>query len=363
MPNSHWLVQPDGTVLEIDPRTAPPLDFARDFHLKVLALLDESKINNLSFYICIHPPVSLPRYGSDVVLVILGDEYHISFSYFSDILAVLRCYGTRQEYLDGVPTRLLRFLALLQFAYKSIGSWKLMLGSWLTGGTFPGLAAARTLHIPLGCFSECPSGGAEFASRKIDFAFLGSVGTSGEDLRRFSLRGILSPPKIRARREMIRALTQVMEGGKWNGVLQKTTTFADSTSKQLAYNNAMAQTKISVCPRGSNYETYRFYESYRSGCVVICEPLPDVWFYKDHPGIIIRNWTRLPEILDSLLSDPDRLQSLAAASRAFWDETLNKRVIAAHIEGFLVNLTENEKRNQSYRNLSRAQLPTAVLPE
>ena len=363
MPNIYWLVDLDGTVSEVDSGKPDSLGFARDFHLSVLSSLDESRVNNLHFYICLHPPVSLPRLGTDVVLVILGDEYHISLPYFKSVLAVLRCYGSRPKYLDGLPNRSLSFLALLQFAHKSISHWKQLLGSRLRQSRVAKLSRVPTLHIPLGCFSEYQPYGEDFATREIDFAFLGSVGTSGEDHGRLSLRAILPPPKIQARREMIQSLTKVIKGGKWNGVLQKTTTFADSTSKLLAYNSTMAKTKISVCPRGSNYETYRFYESCRSGCVIICEPLPDVWFYKGHPGIVIKDWTMLPQILDSLLSDPARLETFARASRAFWDETLNKSFIARRLEGFLSHVIENNARIRSGENSALTQRPVAVQPE
>jgi hypothetical protein len=337
MPNHYWLIHLDGYVSNVDPGSIEAMDFGRDFHLRILGLLDPSKIDDIHFYICIHPPAALPRLGKNVVLVILGDEYHETFDYFRDILAVLRCYGTKPHYLDGLPVRMLSALALLQFAHKSLGPLKRRALRSLYTGKFRDPLSEKTLQMPLGCFVDYEPVVRPLADREIDFAFLGSVGTSGEDYGRFSLRSFLPPPKVKARREMIDAITKMIGNSKWNGVLQKTTTFADSTSRQDAYHETMARTKISICPRGSNYETYRFYESCRAGCVVICEPLPNVWFYEGHPGIIIRDWKRLPHLLDSLLADPERLQELSAASRQFWNENLSRTVIAARIERHLTN--------------------------
>lgn len=340
MPNHFWLVHLDGHVSEVDVRAIETMDFARDFHFRVLGLLDPSKIDDLHFYICVHPPATLPRLGKNVVLVILGDEYHETHGYFKDVLAVLRCYGNWPYYLDGWPKRMLSALALMQFAHKSSGPLKQRALRSLRAGTFGDALWEKTLQIPLGCFVDYEPVVRPLAEREIDFAFLGSVGTSGENLGRFELRSYLPPPKIKARREMISAMTQVIGNSRWNGVLQKSTTFADSTSKQAEYHETMARTKISICPRGSNYETYRFYESCRAGCVVICEPLPNVWFYEGHPGMVIRDWTRLPQLLDSLLANPGRLQELSTASRRFWDENLSRTAIASRIERHLKSQME-----------------------
>jgi hypothetical protein len=137
--------------------------------------------------------------------------------------------------------------------------------------------------------------------------------------------------------------------GKWKGLLEKTKTFAESTSRTDAFNAGMAQTKISICPRGSNYETYRFYESFRSGCVVVCEPLPSTWFYDCHPGVVIRDWSQLPQLIDALLSDPVRLRALAAASRRYWLEVLSERVVARKIDRFLTTLSRPMQRPTSAR--------------
>src|SRR6202000_1779185 len=45
------------------------------------------------------------------------------------------------------------------------------------------------------------------------------------------------------------------------------------------YTEIMADTKITLAPRGSSVETYRFFEAMRQGCVVICDRLPPHWFY------------------------------------------------------------------------------------
>jgi hypothetical protein len=337
MSNTYWFVDPTGAPSPANRDSARSLGFAMEYHFEALSSLENA--DSLEFYLCIHPPARLPRYGPNVVLAIVGDEYHVSHSYFNQILAVLRCYGTRQKYLDGIPVNTLQFVSLVQFLYKSASAWSQRAKAWAAEGAYPGSANSRTLHISLGCYSGYPATIVEPDERKFDFGFLGSIGTSGDVTGLTTLRRMLPPPKIQARREMFRALHQLTVNGAWNGLLEKTATFAESTARTDAFNEVMAQTKISICPRGSNYETYRFYESFRAGCVVICEPLPKTWFYDGHPGLVIRDWAQLPKLVDSLLRDPVRLRILAAAGRKYWREVLSERVLASKIDYFLTNLS------------------------
>src|SRR3974390_2522553 len=105
MSNSYWFVETDGSSSPATHEAAKRLGFAMEYHLRVLSSLEQ--VDSLEFYLCVHPPARLPRYGPNVVLAIVGDEYHVAYSYFNKILAVLRCYGARQQYLDGAPFNVL----------------------------------------------------------------------------------------------------------------------------------------------------------------------------------------------------------------------------------------------------------------
>lgn len=336
MSNSFWFIDNNGNASELDTRAAVKLGFALGYHLRVLQLLSPDQIHGLTFYLCVHPPAALPSCGSSVVLLILSDEYHTSYSYFSEILAVMRCYGNRPCYLEGFPTTLLQLSAAFQFVYKTARFWSAQahLLPARSKTTTRGVSLSP-LHLPLGCFQESSCQPMEFDVRPIDFAFLGSIGTSGDKFPKFSPRALMLPPKVRARKEMAAGLQVALRNAKWRGVFETTATFADSTEKQHSYDATISQTKISICPRGSNCETYRFFESCRAGCVVIGDPLPNTWFYRGHPGIVIRNWAELPELLDRLLGDPEGLRERAAATRAFWKDRLAEQAIVAPIQAFL----------------------------
>jgi hypothetical protein len=100
--------------------------------------------------------------------------------------------------------------------------------------------------------------------------------------------------------------------------------------------------KISLCPRGSNYETYRFFESIKSGCVVVSDRLPRSWFYSGHPAIEISDWSELPNVLDTLLSCPECLEGLSRAAATYWDMKLSETAVANKISQFLLDLTKHE---------------------
>ena len=68
----------------------------------------------------------------------------------------------------------------------------------------------------------------------------------------------------------------------------------------LSYSENLMQTRISLVPRGASYETYRFFESLRFGCIVISEYLPDFWFYKDAPVVHISDWKDVEKELNAL---------------------------------------------------------------
>jgi hypothetical protein len=93
----------------------------------------------------------------------------------------------------------------------------------------------------------------------------------------------------------------------------------------------MMNAKIIPCPRGNFDETYRLLEAAKSGCVIVSEPLPDRWYYRDAPVLQVRHWSDLPAILQALDREPERLRDLAARTRRWWDERLSEDAIARYM--------------------------------
>lgn len=104
------------------------------------------------------------------------------------------------------------------------------------------------------------------------------------------------------------------------------------------YLNLMHTTKISLCPRGwHNVESFRIYESMRAGCVVITEKLPDRSYYKDIPVIQVDDWKEGLDVAKDLLKDTDKLTSLGAACRQFYESKLSPEATAKIIIDRLEN--------------------------
>jgi hypothetical protein len=191
----------------------------------------------------------------------------------------------------------------------------------------------KTLHIPLGFFSYFESKPKAIMERSIDYAFLGSIGYA-ERFRNW-MHYLMTPPKILSRNQMLAAFQKVSD--RFKGKVYTTGDFFESIEYQAPYEEALADTKISVCPRGTSYETFRFFESCKAGCVVICEALPDVWYYKNHPAIILKDWSKLSSLIENLLNDEEMMKTKSAKSLMYWN-TICEQNLAVRIAGFVESI-------------------------
>lgn len=314
------------------------LGFGRDYFAEIFQAIEENgRLRNLTFFLSAEAPPKLPRYGHEVVLVIVADEYYRYFAYFHDILAVVRCYGPLPRYLDGPPITSVKLSAAVFFAFRCA---TLLRDLWRAHALRPSRLRhliRKTLYVPLGCFGRFDPPFVQMQNRAIDYAFLGSIDRKAHS--RYSIQNLMTPPKILSRNRLMGVLSQLAKSRpEWRGALTTTVSFGDSMSRADTYAETMRNCKVSICPRGSNHETYRFYESLKAGCVVVCEVLPKAWFYEDHPGIVLADWAKLPALLHSLLSDPDKMEALSQAGRNFWLTQLSETVTAGKIEAFLLEL-------------------------
>jgi len=181
--------------------------------------------------------------------------------------------------------------------------------------------------------------------RDLDYAFLGSVTYNANEKKWF--HAVMKSPKELARRVMCEGIREVSRGDRWHGFLHATSDMKESISNPLNYADILARSKISLVPRGTCYDTYRFFESLKAGCVVICEPLPDLWFYEGHPGITITDWRDLPQLLDRLLSDPELLERKSQQGVKFYNERCAENVVADRMVKFLNLRLANKIRRES----------------
>ncbi|HET8587341.1 MAG TPA: hypothetical protein VFM74_05650, partial [Candidatus Limnocylindria bacterium] len=244
----------------------------------------------------------LPVEGPDVVAVVLADEGSRRPAYAPRIGGLFKCYGDRPR-VTRAPVGRLGLAVFLQELRRRAHARR---------DPRDGPAAHP---IPLGLVRPLDVRPRPMGDRSLDVAFMGSVeeGRSLLNAKAISRAGMLAalPPGAHVRTTASFGAS-IDAGG---------TTYADE----------LGRTKILLAPRGGSVETFRFCEGLLAGCVVITEPLPPFPFYAGSPAIVMRDWGRLPRMLDELLADPVTLAERGAASRSWWDEQLSPTAIGRYI--------------------------------
>lgn len=96
----------------------------------------------------------------------------------------------------------------------------------------------------------------------------------------------------------------------------------------------LQNSNIVLSPKGfHSTECFRLYEAMRQGCVVITEPLPHVWCYKNAPCITINSW----KDLSFTLLDNERVSDKWSPSeiRRYYEERLSIQGIANYVGSIL----------------------------
>lgn len=170
--------------------------------------------------------------------------------------------------------------------------------------------------------------------RKIDASFTGSI-----DHRKV-LGGLIKTNKVLSRERMVQTVDCWKRDKQYNVDVKLSTFFpkANDTPEFNDYPTILMDTKICLSPRGTHLETYRLCEGMYYGCIVIAEEQPAHWFAEESPAFIIDDWATLPDLLDHLLADPERMQELQKASLQYWDDVLAPQAVSAHISSCLAPL-------------------------
>jgi hypothetical protein len=108
----------------------------------------------------------------------------------------------------------------------------------------------------------------------------------------------------------------------------------------VTYSEQMMDAKISLCPRGNFPETFRLFESARAGCVIISEPLPPTWYFREHPALVVSDWCEMPRIVASLLQSPDRLAQLHRLTLLWWQQVVGEAAVGAYIAERILSLLD-----------------------
>ncbi len=270
---------------------------------------------------------SLPTIGRDVVAVTMGDEWSQTPLYTQDVLATFKAYGT-SPHLGFSPLSRPSWIRLLlaakyarAFVHGARGRLRRL--SAKVKGRVPPI-----VPIPLGYGNQAEMPIRPVAARGTDVFFAGSVahGRPARTSPAYWLRN----PKTLAREAMLDALDGLQAARPELTI--RTTTTPSFTLNALyygtedgaealgvdAYSSSMMDTKICLVPRGTSVETYRYFEALRYGCVAIVEPQPDFPFYRGAPVVEIQDWRHLGDVVEKLLADPARMESLHRAGLEWW---------------------------------------------
>ncbi len=283
---------------------------------------------------------ALPVTGRDVVAIVQGDEDARLPAWCNDVLITFKCYGTRPHWMPVFPRPgLTEALEVAHFARRVV--------RWVPGGARRAWASGRPwrsrppiVPIPLGYYNQLDHAPVPFAERRWSVSFAGS----GAQLRSTGparrSRQPLGTPKDRARAEMGKALARLARELPREPMtivaLPEFPAMLPGYDKQArissrSYSELVAQTRVCLVPRGNSPETFRFFEALRAGCVVVCEPLPDHWFYRGAPVVSLNHWDELGTILPPLLADGGALEGMHRASVHWWESRCSERAIGRFI--------------------------------
>lgn len=282
---------------------------------------------------------TLPSYGPDVVAVVLGDEWFNYPKYLDRVGMIFKTYGVEPTWsaalpgLPGLPSVLATaevIRTLLRDSPKRLDHY----ARRLSATAIPDGPKRRTpVHaVPLGYYNQLDLPMVPFASRKIDVNFSGSVYGSTRGIRK-----VVHGPKEITRSWMLARLHR-LEGRRPDLRLDFRVTGGfpaqPTRDEALRYSETLMNTRICLAPRGTSVETHRVFEALRAGCVVVTNPLPSRWYYDTAPVIQLRDWRKLNRLLETLLADEQRMESLHHKALRWCREVASEAVVGrflAHV--------------------------------
>ncbi|MBD5655123.1 MAG: hypothetical protein IAI50_08060 [Candidatus Eremiobacteraeota bacterium] len=304
-----------------------------DYYGKVLAIFDDLMAErNLTVFVDFNHK-ELPRYGRDVVVFALGDEWGRYPAYSHRVAAVFKSMGTKMWRPQGIPrlnvlgiTELLNYFRLRLLRAPSAIRY--------TIASVLHRRRAAIMTVPLGTYRQLGRAMIDMPDRKHDVYFGGSM--IQRQIEGFSIKRWLKNPKTLSRIEMGEELKRYADTHPDRTIATDVTLgFHDTTLDDVSrYSDSMMNAKVALVPRGTAYETFRWFEALRSGCVIVGDPVPPWTFYDGAPMIAIREWKELGATLDHLFSDMNALEELHRASVTWWETMCSPAAVAAQAAAF-----------------------------
>ncbi len=276
----------------------------------------------------------LPRYGRDVVAVLLQEERCKVPVYGRQVRAVLRNLLSRPA-LGFEPARALTSFSRLEsiLAFEYVRDWYTHLRSRVAFAHPPAQLPApvrnepRTIRLPLGYHSQQDLPQISMAERSLDLFFAGEVNylaPKGTYLR------YTSTSKREARVQLWAELQRLQKTGEWRMDLGNISAGEkDAVPHFGSYSEKMMQSRICVAPRGSVADSFRSFEGLRAGCLVVANRLPaDEFMYPHAPLLIVHHWREIEGILKRYARDIPALEAWHAGALAWWHDHLRPEAVA-----------------------------------
>ncbi|MFC3686885.1 hypothetical protein [Aquipuribacter hungaricus] len=328
-----------------DPTDLPRADCAY-LGAVVRSVLEGWEGRPLTFYVT-QDPRWLPTVGDDVVAFLLNDAWFRRPSYLGAVLAVAR----QSSGTPWFPVHTLWPLRPLSLA--ALGNHLRILATRArfhrdaeadaTAAGWPSPRTGALVDIPLGYHKQPELPLVPFAERGTDVYFGGSVVHDTSRGARWKRVGkkYLGNPKSLYRNAMVAALE------RWSAahperIVRLTLTGDFHSVDQAAassYGDHMMDCRVALAPRGTSLESYRVFEGWRYGCVVVADAAGPQPFYSGAPLVLVRSWDDLDDVLDGLFADPGRMQRLSDASLAWWRDVCSGEAVGRVLGRRLRELT------------------------
>jgi hypothetical protein len=313
-----------------------------DYCAKILQNVDRQlTLKGLTFYITFDQIDVLPSYGHNVVVVMTGDEgCHIP-TYFHKVLAIFKPYGIKpflgyNPLLHPSYTNLLSLLQYLKTWFEHLpGLLNFLFNRQKIRKIIQQSSEHNIFIIPLGYYKQLDLPVRDLESRFSDVFFAGSVlnDTYHKSSLKYWLAKWIKPPKSLAREQMLLHLTHCQEKHPElkTQLLVTSGFFSPVALDPKTYSEQIMDSKICLVPRGTSFETYRFFEAIRYGCIVISEALPAHWFYRDAPTIQIKHWKHLEQVINSLLENRELMQKKHRETLDWWHKKCSPEAVGGYI--------------------------------
>ena len=107
------------------------------------------------------------------------------------------------------------------------------------------------------------------------------------------------------------------------------------------YYKLLGNCRISLSPDGTSIDTFRYVESFASGCVVITTKKDDIWYYEDSPAIFIDSWDELNEtLIENILKNND-LDKIREQNIEYFEKKLSEYSVA----NYMLNKIKKHEKN------------------